>query len=222
MLTSIFNTGSFSIESVVLSLCTALVLGVLISLLYRYITVEKSGFQIVLGAMPAMISAVIMIVNGNLGASVAVLGAFGLVRFRSAQGTAWEIGFLFYAMAAGLACGMGFLLLAAMITLVVGVFLLLYFCLGFKNAEDGILLLKITIPEDLNYRGEFDDIFLRYTKRSELTSVRTSGMGTVYELSYLVALRDRGQDKEMIDAIRCRNGNLSIVLMQAPQEKKSL
>lgn len=222
MLFSIFHAGTFDARSVTFAFLTALILGIVISIIY-HITAEESGkFTVVIAAMPLLISAVILIVNGNLGTSVAVLGAFGLVRFRSAAGTAWEIAFLFFSMAVGLAVGMGFISLAVIITLVVGTTLLLLDRVGYGQGSSRQRDLKITIPEDLNYPGIFDDLFLQYTNKAVFRRIKTTNMGTMYELNYRVELRNPSEEKELIDQIRCRNGNLSVVLGLVERDKNML
>lgn len=222
MLSSIFHVGTFPLAGVAAAMASALILGVVIAFLYQTPSTRPGGFAAVLAIMPLLVTSVIMIVNGNLGTSVAVLGAFGLVRFRSAPGSAREIGFIFYAMAVGLATGMGFLSLAAIITLVVGASILLLEKLHFGRDASAERLLKITIPEDLSYAGIFDDLFQAYTKHAALERVKTTNMGTMYELAYRVELRDINQAKEFIDALRCRNGNLTIILGLVPWEKNEL
>ena len=170
MLSSIFHTGTFSIAAVAAAMASALILGLVIALLYQSSTVRPGSFGVVPAVIPLLVASVILIVNGNLGTSVAVLGAFGLVRFRSTPGTAREIGFLFYAMAVGLAVGMGFLSLGAIITLERARF-------GKRDSTERML--RITIPEDLNYTGIFDDLFQTYTKHSTLERVKTTNMGTI-------------------------------------------
>ncbi len=221
MLNSIFHAGTFSIQSVAMALGTAFVLGLLIALLYRKLAFS-GGFTIILAVLPLLVTSVIMIVNGNLGASVAVLGAFGLVRFRSAPGTAREIGFIFYAMAVGLAAGMGFLSLACIITVTTGLVILVLEKIHFGDVESNERQLRITIPEDLNYDGIFDDLFFEYTKQAKLEKVKTTNMGTMYELSYRIQLRDMKKQKAFIDALRCRNGNLTIIMGLVQREKNEL
>lgn len=222
MLGSIFHTGAFSALSVAAAMATALFLGIAISLLYRSRPGCSGGFCIILAVMPLLVATVILIINGNFGTSVAVLGAFGLMRFRSAPGTAWEIGFLFYAMAVGLAIGMGFLSLSVMIAAVVGAAIFLLDKLRFGTPRRTEQSLKITIPEDLDYYGIFDDLFRQYTKHAALERVKTTNMGTMYELSYRVELRTPAREKEFLDALRCRNGNLTIVLGLVQSEKNVL
>jgi uncharacterized membrane protein YhiD involved in acid resistance len=151
-------------------------------------------------------------VNGNVGAGVAVAGAFSLVRFRSVPGTAREIGTLFLAMAAGLICGMGYLGYAVLFSVVMGAAMVLLNQFGFGASKDGSAekMLRITIPEDLNYSEIFDDLFAQYTSRCEVFSVKTTNMGSLFRLQYQITLRDEKKEKEFIDALRCRNGNLEI------------
>lgn len=221
MLKSIFHIGTFDIWSVLLAFAVALVLGLFIAMIYRKSTISR-GFPVVLALMPLLVTSVIMIVNGNLGASVAVLGAFGLVRFRSAPGTSKEIGFIFFSMAVGLAVGMGFLTLAVLITVITGIAFLLLEKADFGNVPSKDRLLKITIPEDLDYDGIFDDLFQKYTSHSNLERVKTTNMGTMYELSYLIEMRNMSSQKEFIDELRCRNGNLTIMMGLVRHEKNEL
>ncbi|MBQ9347629.1 MAG: DUF4956 domain-containing protein, partial [Oscillibacter sp.] len=138
-------------------------------------------------------------------------GAFGLVRFRSAPGNAREIGLLFLAMALGLATGMGYLAIAALFFLIMAAVLLLLLTVRFGGEKESERMLKITIPENLDYEGLFDDLFQQYTGSAELERVRTTNMGTLYELEYRIMLKGRTVSKEFMDALRCRNGNLNIV-----------
>lgn len=222
MLRSIFHAGTFSMEAVIAAMVSALILGIVISLIYKLSGIHIGSFAVVLAVMPLLVTSVIMIVNGNLGTSVAVLGAFGLVRFRSAPGTAREIGFIFFSMAVGLAVGMGFLSLAVLITLIVGGSIVVLEKSHFDHTDSKERELRITIPEDLNYTGIFDDLFRVYTKYANLERVRTTNMGTMYELSYRVELKDSRKEKEFIDGLRCRNGNLSIILGLVQHQKNEL
>ena len=166
--------------------------------------------------LPAVVCIVIMMVNGNVGAGVAVAGAFSLVRFRSVPGTAKEIGTIFLAMAAGLIAGMGYLGFAVLFSLIMGLVMLMLNITGFgthKKATNDKTL-KITIPEDLNYGEVFDDLFEQYLTRCEVIAVKTSNMGSLYKLTYHITLKDQKQEKKFIDELRCRNGNLEISIMQ--------
>ncbi len=212
MLNSITHVGGFEVSALVSIILVSVILGFALSLIYKYTSEESGKFTIVLAIMPLLVASVIMIVNGSLGTSVAVLGAFGLVRFRSAPGTSWEIVFLFFSMALGLALGMGFISLAIVIFVIVSIILVLLNLINYDSTTQKYRELKITIPEDLSYSGIFDDLFQQYTKRSNFRRVRTTNMGTMYELSYLVELRRPEDEKAFIDEIRCRNGNLTVML----------
>ena len=158
-----------------------------------------------------LITLIIMLVNGNIGAGVAVAGTFSLVRFRSAPGNAREISSIFLAMAIGLATGMGYVALAALFFVIMAAVLLFLSAMDFGQAEMSERILKITIPENLDYEGLFDDLFEEYTKNCSLEKIRTSNMGTLYELQYHITLKGSRMPKEFLDALRCRNGNLNIV-----------
>lgn len=193
--------------------CTAvsLLLGVGVALVSMFKTRCTQSFAVALAILPVVVQTVIMLVNGNIGAGVAVAGAFSLVRFRSAPGSAREIGSVFLAMAIGLATGMGYVVLAAIVFVVVAAVMLLLTALNFGGSHSFERTLKITIPENLDYDGLFDDIFEKYTRTHELVKVRTTNMGTLYELQYRIVLKSEQPPKAFIDDIRCRNGNLNIV-----------
>jgi uncharacterized membrane protein YhiD involved in acid resistance len=195
------------------AVCTAvsLVLGLGTALLYMYKSSYTQSFVVTLAMLPAVVQVVIMLVNGNVGAGVAVAGAFSLVRFRSAPGTAREIGMIFLAMAIGLATGMGYVTLAILFFVVMAVFVLVLSAVRFGSGNEHERELKITIPENLDYDGLFDDLFHKYTRSTHLYRVKTSNMGTLYELDYHVVLRSERIPKEFLDELRCRNGNLTIV-----------
>ena len=222
MLTSIFHIGSFDLYQVLSSMLCALVLGVIISTVYKYRLDYASKFIIVLAVMPALISFMIMVINGNLGISVAVLGAFGLVRFRSAPGSSKDIAYMFFSVAIGLATGLGFLSLAVLVCAVISIMLLIMEFIHFDCVETRNRLLRITIPEDLEYPGLFDDLFMKYTSTHSFERVKTVNMGTMFELSYKIELRDLKKEKEFIDSLRCRNGNLGIVISKIQREKNEL
>ncbi|MDD3218061.1 MAG: DUF4956 domain-containing protein [Lachnospiraceae bacterium] len=213
MFTSIIDTssGSISMESALICMAAALILGVIVAVVYMLQGKYTKNFVITLALLPALVQIVILMVNGNLGTSVAVLGTFGLIRFRSVPGTSKEITSIFFAMAIGLACGMGQVYFAVMFTLLIAVVLFLLSKSGFGERKEIDKNLKITIPEDLDYTGIFDDIFDNYTKKVQLNKVKTINLGSMYELDYQIELKDPEMEKEMLDAIRCRNGNLTIV-----------
>ncbi len=205
-------TSTISVTSFLLCLGFSLALGLIMALAYMYRTRYTKSFVVTLALLPAVVCVVIMLVNGNIGAGVAVAGAFSLVRFRSVPGTAKEICTLFLAMGAGLISGMGYLGFAVLFTLIMCIMFLLYSHLNFgskKNSET-FKTLAIVIPEDLDYSGIFDDIFEEYTVSHDLIRVKSTNMGSMFKLKYNIVLKDSTREKEMIDKIRCRNGNLEI------------
>lgn len=197
-----------------LCIATALLIGAFLAVVASYKAKHTQSFLVTLAFLPAIVCMVILMVNGNVGASVAVAGAFSLVRFRSVPGTAREIGVIFLAMAAGLTCGMGYLGYGVLFSFLLGMLLLLTSAIidrqDRKKPQEN--LLRITIPEDLNYNTAFDEIFERYMKKWELLSAKTTNLGSMYKLTYQVILTDPDREKEMIDELRCRNGNLEIML----------
>lgn len=207
-------TPVISATDFLLCLGFSLVLGLVMAFAYMYRTRYTKSFVVTLALLPAVVCVVIMLVNGNVGTGVAVAGAFSLVRFRSVPGTAKEICTLFLAMGAGLIAGMGYLDFAVLFTVVMCAAFLLYSRLDFgaqKNAA-AYKSFTITIPEDLDYTGVFDDIFQEYTTAHTLVSVKTTNMGSLFRLTYQITLRDPAREKEMIDKLRCRNGNLEIMV----------
>ena len=191
----------------------ALVIGLILAAAYMYRARYTGSFVTTLAILPAVVCVVIMMVNGNVGAGVAVAGAFSLVRFRSVPGTAREIGVLFLAMGAGLVCGMGYLAYAVLFTVVLCGMMLLYGRIGFGSRKDTLQRsLRVTIPEDLNYTTVFDEPFSEYTTAHELTQVKTTNLGSMFRLTYRVTLTSAEAEKALIDALRCRNGNLEILV----------
>lgn len=211
MLESIITGTEITLEAFFICTAASLLLGLGIALLCMYKSSYTQSFVITLAMLPAVVQVIIMLVNGNIGTGVAVAGAFGLVRFRSTPGTAKEIGMIFLAMAIGLADGMGFVILAALFFLVMAAFVLVLSRLRFGCGDENERELKITIPENLDYEGLFDDLFQRYARSARLEKVKTSNMGTLYELDYRVVMKSGGVPKEFLDELRCRNGNLNIV-----------
>lgn len=203
-----------SVTDFLLCLGFSLVLGLVMAYAYMYRTRYTKSFVVTLALLPAVVCVVIMLVNGNVGTGVAVAGAFSLVRFRSVPGTAKEICTLFLAMGAGLIAGMGYLGFAVLFTLVMCVMYVLYNRLDFgaKKNSDAYKTFAITIPEDLDYSGIFDDIFAEYTVSHDLARVKSTNMGSMFKLTYNVVLRNVAKEKEMIDKLRCRNGNLEITV----------
>ena len=205
-------TAVISVTDFLLCLAVALVSGLLMALAYMYRTRYTKSFVVTLALLPAVVCVVIMMVNGNVGTGVAVAGAFSLVRFRSVPGTAKEICTLFLAMGAGLIAGMGYLGFSLLFAGIMCLVFVLYNRLDFGAKKNSAIFktLTITIPEDLDYSGVFDDVFAEFARSYDLVRVKSTNMGSMFKLTYNVMLRDATREKEMIDSIRCRNGNLEI------------
>ena len=203
--------NAMTLSAFLMCIFAALVLGVLTALVFSFRNKHSGSLILALAVLPPIVTLVIMMVNGNIGAGLAVAGTFSLVRFRSAPGTAREICGLFMSTAIGITCGMGYIGIAAVFFLVMAVFLVLPSLFRFGEAAASSRQLKITIPENLDYDGLFDDIFEKYTSRHELVRVKTTNMGTLYELTYTINLKTPEVSKQFIDDIRCRNGNLNII-----------
>ena len=207
------STGITPAVFIVLVLAS-LLLGGLLAYVHTFKNECSRSFILTLAVLPAVVSVVILMVNGNIGAGVAVAGTFSLVRFRSAPGTAREICALFAAMGMGLITGMGYIGYAALFTVVIGLAMLVYSGLSANNRRSLRKSLKITIPENLNYSEVFDEILEKYTSSYSLKQVRTSNMGSLFKLSYEIVLTDLSLEKEFIDNLRTRNGNLEISLSE--------
>ena len=223
---SIFNTGSTStINPLDFLLCigVSLLVGVILAGLYMFGTNYTKSFVVTIALMPAVVCAVIMMVNGNIGAGVAVAGAFSLVRFRSAPGSAKEICTIFIAMGAGLISGMGYLAYSVIFAVILGIISSLLDKMNFGRGRMALYkTLKITVPEDLNYEGVFDGILERFTDKYELVKVKTTNMGSLYKLTYDITMKDAALAKDMIDELRVRNGNLEITLSRQETAKSEL
>lgn len=205
-------TVVISVSDFLLCIITSLVIGLVLAFVYKYRSHYTKSFIVTLALLPAVVCVVIMMVNGNVGAGVAVAGAFSLVRFRSVPGTAKEITMLFLAMGAGLIAGMGYLGFALLFTVLMCMVCLLYNHLDFGVGKNSAIYktLNITIPEDLDYTGVFEEILQDYTRSFELIRVKTTNMGSMFRLTYNLVLLDSAKEREMIDRLRCRNGNLEI------------
>ncbi len=205
------NVG-LTAQSAVLCTLTSAGLGFIAAMLYRLNNPRASkNLMVTLVVLPILVQSVIALVNGSVGAGIAVMGAFNLVRFRSAPGTSRELCYIFLAMGIGISTGMGYLGFALIITLAAGIILAI---LGFIPAF-GIMksakLLRILIPEDLDYMSCFKDLFADYTTSHRLLMSKTVSMGTLYELRYELILKDAAKEKEFLDKIRARNGNLTVM-----------
>ena len=203
-LTSVIAPADF-----LLCVGVSLLIGLLLCATTMWRIKSSASFMVTLALLPAVVCVVIMMVNGNVGTGVAVAGAFGLVRFRSAPGSAREIGAIFIAMGAGLIAGMGYLGYAALFSLILGGVTMLYTALHLGEGNRNKTL-HITIPEDLDYSGVFDPVLKEYTTGYTLKHVKTTNMGSLFKLTYDLTLRDPAKEKAFIDELRRRNGNLKI------------
>ena len=221
MFNSIFQTvldsssETIDVSGFIICIGVSILIGIFLAFMYAFRTKYTKSFVITLAMLPAVVCTVIMMVNGNIGAGVAVAGTFSLVRFRSVPGSARDIGSIFMAMASGLIAGMGYLGFAILFTLIMGIALMVFTNVPFemgkkRNAIDKTL--KITIPEDLDYYSVFDDTFEQYTTEHSLESSKTTNMGSMFKLVYNVSLKDPSKEKEFVDALRCQNGNLEIAM----------
>lgn len=211
----IFDTDMTTVISVsdfLLCLGCALVIGLILAGAYMCGAKYTRSFAATLALLPAVVCVMIMMVNGNVGTGLAVAGAFSLVRFRSVPGSAKEIGAIFLAMCSGLVAGMGYLAYALLSALILGGMMLAYNRMDFGTRKNTARYktLHITIPEDLDYSGVFDKILQEYTSSYEVVQVKTTNMGSLFKLTYHLTLKDLEKEKELIDALRCRNGNLEI------------
>lgn len=209
MLNSIITSG-LTLQTFLICTAVSLLLGAGCAGVAMYKSRCSQSFAAALFILPAVVQVVIMLVNGSVGTGVAVAGAFSLVRFRSAPGNAREIGVIFLSMAVGLALGMGYVAIAVIFFAIIAAVLLLLAKFGFGNPRKEERTLKITIPENLDYDGLFDDLLKQYTCAYSLENVKTINMGTLYELRYSIRLKNDEIPKPFIDAIRCRNGNLNV------------
>lgn len=222
----IFDSSTVTVIPVyqfLLCVVVSLLLGTVLAAAYTYKSKYNAGFVRTLAILPAVVCIVIMMVNGNVGTGVAVAGAFSLARFRSVPGSAKEIGAIFIAMGAGLVSGMGYLGYAVLYTVILSLVMALYVQIRAweKNAGSEKTMV-ITIPEDLDYTEVFDDLLEAYTSRYELTEVKTTNMGSLFKLTYQLSLKDTSKEKEMIDHLRCRNGNLEIMVKNQETTTTSL
>lgn len=226
-LNSVFGTAESLVASVstidfLVCCLSSIVLGAAVAAIYMFRHTYSKNFVVTLALLPLIVQMVITLVNGNLGAGIAVMGVFNLVRFRSIPGSAKDIGSVFLAMAIGLATGMGFIVLAVLFTIIVAIVNVGYVLSPFGKQKEPEKTLKITIPDDLEYDGVFDDVLKRYTDEHELTMVQTTNMGSLFLLEYAVRMKQPGTEKRMIDELRCRNGNLKITCGRAAASKDVL
>lgn len=214
MLKSLFSTTSSNINLTSIIICSmvSIILGVIVAYVYKKTSKYNKNFLITLAILPVLVQTVMIMVNGNLGTSVAILGAFSLIRFRSIPGNSKEILSVFFSMSIGLATGMGHAFFATIMTIMVASFIILFSKIKLFDVNEYTRLLKITIPENLDYTNMFDDIFDKYVKEFKLERVKTTNMGSLFELNYRIIVNSDINEKEFIDELRIKNGNLKIML----------
>lgn len=214
LFTGLFETTSstslISIGKFFICIIAALVAGLIIALSYKIKNKSTQNFVTTLALMPAMVCVIILMVNGNIGTGVAVTGAFSLIRFRSVAGSSSDLGAIFLAMGTGLIIGMGYIGFAFAFAIIISIMQIIYANIGMGKRDDVDRTMRIAIHEDLDYTGVFEDLFEKYTTSNQLTNVKTTDMGSLFRLTYNISLKDAKLEKELIDNLRCRNGNLEI------------
>ncbi|MGN0539281.1 MAG: DUF4956 domain-containing protein [Candidatus Fimenecus sp.] len=213
-------SDSFTIGTYLICTAAAFVCGILAAAAASYRSTASKSFIVSLILLPVIVLTVITMVNGNIGTGVAVMGAFSLVRFRSAAGKAKDIATIFLAMTAGLACAAGYVGIALIFTVIVCAAIII--TAHIPMGDDRIMDLHITVPETLCFATEFDDIFKEYTKKCRLVKTKTTNMGSLYKLLYKIELKDKSKTQEFIDKLRCRNGNLEISVSEAEEGSEVL
>ena len=222
MFNTIFDTTSTGLDITTGLICAgvALLLGVVIAIMHMKTSQTTKGFLVTLATLPLLVMAVMIMINGNLGTSIAILGAFSLIRFRSIQGKAKDLLSVFFAMMVGLACGMGHILFAAVITAVAVIAIVFFSFTHFLEPNKKQRILKIVVPEDLDYDEAFDEIFKKYTSHADLTKMKTMNMGSLYKLTYDVTMKKGVREKDFLDEIRVKNCNLKVLLSHPCQEEE--
>lgn len=200
----------------------AIIVGLIISTLYTYKTKYTKSFFMTLTTLPATVAMVIMMVNGSIGTGVAVAGAFSLIRFRSVPGTAKEISAIFLAMGVGLAIGLGYLFYAVIFSIFISLINIALTSSPIGESKKDRRTLLITMPENLDYGNVFEEVFDNFTSYQQLESVKTTNMGSLFKLTYDIELKDKKNEKEFIDTLRCRNGNLEISILRKNTQSTEL
>ncbi len=222
MFTSIIANGQFTGGAFLKTTAVALVCGLIIAVSYMIKNKCSQSFAVTLVLLPAIVELVIILVNGNIGAGIAVAGAFSLVRFRSVEGNGREITSVFLAMAVGLATGMGYVGIAILFTILICAILFILNTINFGQEKSKGRVLNITVPENLDFEGKFEDLFDKYLVDYEYISVRTTNMGSLYKLSLEVNIKEGASVKEFLDELRTRNGNLDISLQRPTKTTEGL
>lgn len=222
MFETIFNSTASGLDMGTMTICilTGMVLGALVAFVYKWTTRSSKDFLITLAILPILVTVVMIMINGSLGTSIAVLGAFSLVRFRSLPGSAKELLAVFFSMAIGLSLGMGHILFAVFFTIITLILLAIYSKINVFDKSKTEQILKIMIPEDLDYTKVFEPEFKKYTTTHKIIKTKTVNMGSLYKVSYLVTLKPKTNEKEFLDAIRVKNCNLQVLLSSGDEEKE--
>lgn len=219
MFNSVIGSGGLNITSMSIIVISAIILGLIIAYVHMITSKYSKNYVVTLAILPILVSTVMIMVNGNLGTGVAIAGAFSLVRFRSLPGNSREIISVFWAMAIGIAVGMGQVIFASIITIVVGLLILIFYKTRFGDEKYSNKILDIIIPENLDYDKVFDEVFNKYVDNYELLKIKTTNLGSLYELKYEIMLKSGANIKEFIDDLRVRNGNLKISMHKAQVEE---
>ncbi|MBR2710482.1 DUF4956 domain-containing protein [Candidatus Saccharibacteria bacterium] len=216
MFNTIFDatTVGLEINTALIAAGAALILGIVLAITHMKTSQTTKGFLTTLAVLPLLVMAVMIMINGNLGTSIAILGAFSLIRFRSLQGHAKDLLSIFFAMMIGLACGMGHILFGAVITVIAIIAIILFSYTHFLEPDPRERVLKIVIPEDMDYDEVFDDVFKKYTSRHRLVRMKTMNMGSLYKLTYDVKLKHGIKEKDFLDEVRVKNMNLKVLLSE--------
>ncbi|MBR1802678.1 MAG: DUF4956 domain-containing protein [Clostridia bacterium] len=224
MLESMFSTtvATISLQNCLICIGVAIILGLVISFVHKKTTKTTPNFLLTVAVLPVLVQVVILLVNGNLGTSLAVAGAFSLIRFRSMPGNSKEIITVFWAMAIGLALGMGYVIFATIVTAIVAVLMIVINQVLSKMQKTSNRNLKIVVPENLDYNEIFDDLFEKYTDQVELKKVKTTNMGSMFEVTYMVTLKKDINEKQFLDEIRVRNANMLVMLEREEMREEEL
>lgn len=210
------TTGeSFTLTNSLLVIVTSIILGLLISVVYiktNNNSNHNSGFITTLVMLPVIISIIILLVGNNVARAFSLAGAFSIIRFRSAPGQPKDIAYVFFTLAIGLTCGMGYITYAILFTIILSAVMVGLHLTKFAEQKSKTMQLKITVPEDLNFEGVFEDVLENYTASYNIEKIRTRDFGSLFELTYLINLKPEVNQKSFIDELRCRNGNLNITL----------
>ena len=222
MLESIFTNNDLTVTNLLICSSVSLILGLIIALVHKITSKYSKNFLITLAVLPVLVMTIIFMTNGNLGTSIAIVGAFSLVRFRSLPGTSKEIMSIFFAMTIGLAMGMGAIVYAIIMTVLVSLVIIILSKTKFGESNNKDKILKVVIPEDMDYENVFDEIFNKYLNNNHINNVKTINMGSLFEICYTINEKNNISEKSFLDDIRVRNGNLKISLSHELNEEGEL